>query len=86
LVNPARDLGPQHIHGIQSRDVLPAPFFADIAGDLAIGLAGWRRPRSSSGSLSGKAIKARQYGIAIVTPEAFGRLVAEMAAPAAVRA
>jgi DNA polymerase III subunit epsilon len=40
LVNPARDLGPQHIHGIQSRDVLRAPSFADIAGDVAARLAG----------------------------------------------
>lgn len=40
LVNPARDLGPQHIHGIQSCDVRQAPSFADIAGDLAARLAG----------------------------------------------
>jgi DNA polymerase-3 subunit epsilon len=40
LVNPARDLGPQHIHGIQARDLVRAPSFADIAGDLAARLAG----------------------------------------------
>src|SRR6476469_6131745 len=40
LVNPARDLGPQHIHGIRSSDVLRAPSFAEIAGDLAARLAG----------------------------------------------
>jgi DNA polymerase-3 subunit epsilon len=40
LVNPARDLGPQHIHGIQSRDVIRAPRFAEIAGDLAARLSG----------------------------------------------
>ena len=40
LVNPARDLGPQHIHGIRSRDVLRAPAFAEICGDLAARLAG----------------------------------------------
>jgi len=40
LVNPARDLGPQHIHGIQSGDVLRAPTFAEIAGDLAARLTG----------------------------------------------
>jgi DNA polymerase III subunit epsilon len=34
LVNPARDLGPQHIHKIKSADVLDAPSFADIAPDL----------------------------------------------------
>jgi DNA polymerase-3 subunit epsilon len=40
LVNPRRDLGPQHIHGIQARDVLDAPTFADLAGDVAELLAG----------------------------------------------
>jgi len=34
LLNPQRDLGPQHIHGIHTADVLAAPAFADIAGDL----------------------------------------------------
>jgi DNA polymerase-3 subunit epsilon len=40
LVNPRRDLGPQHIHGIQARDVLRAPSFAEVAGDVAALLAG----------------------------------------------
>lgn len=35
LVNPRRDLGPQHIHGIRAADVLRAPPFAQIAGHLA---------------------------------------------------
>ncbi|MFE0147843.1 exonuclease domain-containing protein [Nonomuraea sp. NPDC059007] len=35
LVNPERDLGPQHIHGISAADVRHAPFFKDIAGTLA---------------------------------------------------
>lgn len=34
LINPARDLGPQHIHGIRSADILDAPAFADIVGDV----------------------------------------------------
>lgn len=34
LVNPGRDIGPTSIHGITARDVLQAPSFADIAGDL----------------------------------------------------
>lgn len=34
LVNPDRDLGPQHIHGISAADVRRAPQFADIAGQL----------------------------------------------------
>lgn len=35
LVNPERDLGPQHIHRIEAADVRHAPTFAEIAGDLA---------------------------------------------------
>ncbi|MDR0959609.1 MAG: 3'-5' exoribonuclease [Propionibacteriaceae bacterium] len=35
LVNPHRDLGPQHIHGIHAADARLAPSFEDIAGDLA---------------------------------------------------
>ncbi len=40
LVNPERDLGPQHIHGIAASDVRSAPKFADIAGHLAALFAG----------------------------------------------
>ncbi|MFC0863643.1 exonuclease domain-containing protein [Sphaerimonospora cavernae] len=35
LLNPERDLGPQHIHGIRAADVRHAPTFKDIAGTLA---------------------------------------------------
>jgi len=34
LINPGRDLGPQHIHKIRAADILDAPNFADIAPDL----------------------------------------------------
>jgi DNA polymerase-3 subunit epsilon len=40
LVNPQRDLGPQHVHGIAAADVLAAPTFDRIAGTLATLLAG----------------------------------------------
>jgi DNA polymerase III subunit epsilon len=40
LLNPRRDLGPQHIHGILTADVLAAPAFAGIAAHLAKLLAG----------------------------------------------
>ena len=40
LVNPNRDLGPQHIHGITGRDIHLAPTFADIADELAWRFAG----------------------------------------------
>ena len=40
LVNPERDLGPQHIHGVHASDVRMAPTFAELAGDLAARLAG----------------------------------------------
>lgn len=34
LINPARDIGPSCIHQICSADVLHAPIFADVAGDV----------------------------------------------------
>ncbi|MFD3406646.1 exonuclease domain-containing protein [Kribbella sp. NPDC058693] len=40
LLNPQRDLGPQHIHGILTADVLAAPEFGDIARQLGQLLAG----------------------------------------------
>ncbi len=40
LLNPGRDLGPQSIHGVRAADVLDAPVFADLLGDLIELLAG----------------------------------------------
>lgn len=40
LVNPQRDLGAQHVHGIDATDARVAPLFADIVGDLTDLLAG----------------------------------------------
>ncbi|HEY0641767.1 MAG TPA: exonuclease domain-containing protein [Pseudonocardiaceae bacterium] len=40
LVNPRRDLGPQHVHGIRAADVRDAPTFADLAGDISARLDG----------------------------------------------
>ncbi|MGM1064617.1 exonuclease domain-containing protein, partial [Saccharothrix sp. Mg75] len=40
LVNPGRDLGPQHVHRISAADVWHAPSFAEVAGALAERLAG----------------------------------------------
>ena len=40
LVNPGRDLGPQHIHRIQSAEVLHAPTFEDVAPRLIELLSG----------------------------------------------
>ena len=34
LVNPMRDIGATHVHGIRAVDVKNAPLFQDIAGDL----------------------------------------------------
>ena len=34
LVNPTRDMGPSSIHHISAADVLKAPTFADVAGDV----------------------------------------------------
>lgn len=40
LVNPGRDLGPQHIHQIRAADVMGAPTFEQIAGELVALLTG----------------------------------------------
>jgi len=40
LLNPHRDLGAVHVHHIHPEDVLDAPDFADVAGDLADVLRG----------------------------------------------
>ena len=40
LLNPGRDLGPVDIHGIHGSDVVSAPRFEDIAGDLVDRLSG----------------------------------------------
>lgn len=34
LVNPQRDVGATHVHGITAEDVYSAPTFSDLAGDL----------------------------------------------------
>jgi len=40
LLNPGRDLGATHVHGITAADVLAAPAFIDVAGDLTALLDG----------------------------------------------
>ncbi len=40
LVNPQRDVGPVHVHGISASDVLHAPTFEEVAGDVLSRLAG----------------------------------------------
>lgn len=40
LINPGRDIGPTRIHGIQAGDVLGAPSFADVIGDVCCRLQG----------------------------------------------
>jgi len=39
LVNPLRDVGPSWVHGIQARDVVGAPTFAEIAADVMAALS-----------------------------------------------
>ncbi len=40
LINPNRDLGPQHIHGIRAADIIQAPTFEELAPTLSRLLAG----------------------------------------------
>lgn len=40
LINPGRDLGPQRIHGVRAAEILRAPTFGQVAGELAALLRG----------------------------------------------
>jgi DNA polymerase III epsilon subunit family exonuclease len=40
LVNPSRDVGPTYLHGITAGDVVNAPSFGEIAGDVLARLRG----------------------------------------------
>jgi DNA polymerase III epsilon subunit-like protein len=40
LVNPLRDVGPAHVHGLTTEDVAGAPMFQEIVGDLLEVLSG----------------------------------------------
>ena len=40
LVNPQRDIGPTSIHGLTGHDVIDAPTFSDLAGELVQTLSG----------------------------------------------
>lgn len=40
LLNPNRDVGPTHIHGITASDVIEAPAFAEVAGEVLALLRG----------------------------------------------
>jgi DNA polymerase-3 subunit epsilon len=40
LINPMRDVGPTHVHGITQEDVAQAPTFAEVVGDVLSRLAG----------------------------------------------
>lgn len=40
IVNPQRDVGPTHVHGIRASDVVDAPLFADVAAHLVSMLSG----------------------------------------------
>ena len=40
LINPGRDVGPVHVHGITAGDVVHAPSFIEVAGDILERIAG----------------------------------------------
>ncbi|WP_413452328.1 exonuclease domain-containing protein [Georgenia phoenicis] len=67
LVNPERDLGPQHIHGITAADVLSAPTFADIAGDVAARLRG-RAFVAHNASFDARFLSAAYQGLGYDVP------------------
>lgn len=40
LINPQRDMGPSHLHGITAREAAQAPTFDEVAGEIAARLSG----------------------------------------------
>lgn len=40
LINPQRDVGPTRIHGVRASDVIDAPTFSDVAGDVTSRISG----------------------------------------------
>ncbi|WP_460544659.1 exonuclease domain-containing protein [Glycomyces halotolerans] len=73
LVNPRRDVGPQHLHGIRAADVMRAPTFEQIAGDLLQFLNG-KIPVAHNISFDGRMIRNeyRRLGIDIPSLDEFG--------------
>jgi len=57
LLNPGRDLGPQSIHGVRAADVLDAPAFRDLLGDVIELLAG-RVPVAHNSSFDSRFLAA----------------------------
>ncbi|MER7279785.1 exonuclease domain-containing protein [Dactylosporangium sp. NPDC000244] len=67
LVNPERDLGPQHIHGITAAEARVAPRFAQLAGAVAGRLRG-RVPVAHNWAFDGQFLAAEFARMGIVAP------------------
>lgn len=67
VVNPERDLGPVHIHGIRGRDAMRAPLFRDIAPQLTALLAG-RVVVAHNAQFEERFLRAELQRIGVVSP------------------
>ncbi|WP_432977818.1 exonuclease domain-containing protein [Dactylosporangium sp. CA-233914] len=67
LVNPGRDLGPQHIHGITAAEARQAPRFEQVAGAVA-GLMRGRVPAAHNWAFDGQFLAAEFERMGIVAP------------------
>lgn len=77
LVNPGRDLGPQHIHGISATDVVVAPTFDQIAGYVAYLVRG-RVPVAHNASFDARFLRAEFARAGWQPPLADGQFVCTM--------
>lgn len=69
VLNPNRDLGPVHIHGLRGRDVMHAPSFEDIAGDF-VGLLSNRVLVAHNASFEARFLRAELQHARVSSPVA----------------
>lgn len=73
LVDPQRDVGPTHVHGIHARDVVGAPLFADIAAYL-VGLLSGRTLVAHNQAFDVRFLRAELASNGYVLPESYAAL------------
>lgn len=73
LVNPQRDVGPTHVHGIHPRDVVDAPLFADIAPYL-VGLLSGRTLVAHNQAFDVRFLRAELAANGYTLPETYAAL------------
>ncbi|WP_460800811.1 exonuclease domain-containing protein [Microbacterium sp. GXF6406] len=73
LVNPQRDVGPTHVHGIRASDVVDAPLFSDIAGHM-VGMLSGRVVAAHNQAFDLRFLRAELDGSGYALPEGYAAL------------